>query len=65
MPIAAFCGLPHSESEVYIVKSSAIGRKPTGTNIADAAELGSLDLSDTQELMSYKRTKRNGWPAKE
>jgi|GEM_PF-1760857 len=24
MPKAAFCGLPHSESEVYYVKSSAI-----------------------------------------
>jgi len=29
MPKAAFHGLPHSESEVYCVKSSAIGRKPT------------------------------------
>jgi len=28
MPKAAFCGLPHSESEVYYVKSSAIGLTP-------------------------------------
>ena len=29
MPIATFCGLPHSESEVYYVKSTAIGPAPT------------------------------------
>jgi len=28
MPKAAFCGVPHSESEVYDVKSSTIGREP-------------------------------------
>ena len=28
MPNAAFCGLPHSESEVYYVKSSTIGLAP-------------------------------------
>jgi len=27
MPKAAFCGLSHSESEVYYVKSSTIGRE--------------------------------------
>jgi len=27
---ATFCGLPHSESEVYYGKVSAIGRKPSG-----------------------------------
>ena len=30
MPKAAFCGLPHSESEVYYVKSSAAERSPPG-----------------------------------
>ena len=29
MPTAAFCGPPHSESEVYYVKSSAIERQPS------------------------------------
>jgi len=28
MPKAAFCGLPHSESEVYYAKSCTIGGKP-------------------------------------
>jgi len=36
MPKAAFCGLPHSESEVYYVKSSAIGRQPAGTAVLHA-----------------------------
>jgi len=26
---AAFCGLPHSESEFYYAKVAAIGREPT------------------------------------
>gem|GEM_PF-4050407 len=39
MPKAAFCGLPHSESEVYYVKSSAIWRQPTGAGaVADFGE---------------------------
>ena len=29
---ATFCGLPHSESEVYYVKVSGIGRQPTEVN---------------------------------
>jgi len=37
MPKAAFCGLPHSESEVYYVKSCTIGRQPAGTAILRGA----------------------------
>jgi len=33
MPIAALCGLPHSESEVYYVKVSAIGLAPYRYNL--------------------------------
>ena len=29
MPKAAFCGLPHSESEVYYVKVSGMGLAPS------------------------------------
>jgi len=29
MPMAAFCGQPHSESEVYFVKSTTIRRQPS------------------------------------
>jgi len=34
MPKAAFCGLPHSESEVYYVKVNAIGLRPLRSSIS-------------------------------
>ena len=36
MPKAAFCGPPHSESEVYYAKVSAIGRQPSVSPFVNA-----------------------------
>jgi len=39
MPTAAFCGLPHSESEVYYEKSRAIGLEPWNENNANLVQI--------------------------
>ena len=39
--IATFCGLPHSESEVYYVKSTAIGLLPPGPEVMGVQNVNS------------------------
>gem|GEM_PF-2565699 len=47
MPTAAFCGPPHSESEVYYVKSSAIDVSPPRICDLMDRELKKVSLTTT------------------
>ena len=62
MPKAAFCGLPHSESEVYYVKSSAIGRELSGTSFlyrqADACHSPILLLMTARSIIRRQNHRR-------
>ena len=59
---AAFCGLPHSESEVYYVKSSAIG-PPVANDRPTIQEVGATRLRaqkrklESRWLTKFERTR--------